>query len=152
MSAFTGEHSFERVSQKISRHRRTHVLPYGTAKKMMISGSGLHEEVQLRPNDLQEVLRKAATEGKRRKKKCGHTNQSREQPSALCPSSSTPRRDERSVAVGRCCSEEAQLPPDETSDVWDTMCIRSLSRAHEMRSRGSGICSAQGVSPIVLLP
>ena len=39
------------------------MLPYGTAKKMMISGSGLHEEVQLRPNDLQEVLRKAATEG-----------------------------------------------------------------------------------------
>ena len=35
----------------------------GTAKKMMISGSCLHEEVQLRPNDLQEVLRKAASEG-----------------------------------------------------------------------------------------
>ena len=30
---------------------------------IMISGSGLHEEVQLRPNNLQEVLRKAATEG-----------------------------------------------------------------------------------------
>ena len=37
MSAFTGEHSFERVSQKISR--------YGTAKKMMISGS-MQEEVR----------------------------------------------------------------------------------------------------------
>ena len=39
------------------------MLPHGTAKKMMISGSGLHEEVQLRPNDLQEVLHEAATEG-----------------------------------------------------------------------------------------
>ena len=28
------------------------MLPYGTAKKMMISCYGLHEEVQLRPNDL----------------------------------------------------------------------------------------------------
>ena len=62
MSAFTGEHSSERVPQK-SRHRRAHVLSPGTAKKMMISGSGLHEEVQSRPNDLQEVLRKAASEG-----------------------------------------------------------------------------------------
>ena len=35
----------------------------GTVKKMMINGSILHEEVQLRPNDLQEVLRKAASEG-----------------------------------------------------------------------------------------
>ena len=153
MSAFTGEHSFEGVSQKISRHRRTHVLLYGTAKKMMISGSGLHGEVQLRPNDLQEVLRKAATEG------CGATQEKvrshqpvREQSSARCPSSCTPRRVERSVAVGRCCSEKTQLPPDGTSDVWDTMCITPIPRAHEMRSRRSGICSAQGMSPIILLP
>ena len=63
MSAFTDEHISELVPQKNSRHRRTHVLSYGIAKKMVINGFGLLEEVQLRPNDMQEMLRKAASDG-----------------------------------------------------------------------------------------
>ena len=63
MSAFAGEHKSEPVPQKNSRYRRTHVLSYGTAKKMKINGSSLFEEVQLRPNDMQDMLFKAASEG-----------------------------------------------------------------------------------------
>ena len=62
MSVLAGEHNFEQVPQKNSHHRRNCVPSRGTAKKMMISGSGLREEVQLRRNDLPEVLRKAASE------------------------------------------------------------------------------------------
>ena len=63
MRAFAGEHYSELVPQKNSRHWRTRVFSYGTAKEIMISGSGLNEGVRLRQNDLQEVLRMAASEG-----------------------------------------------------------------------------------------
>ena len=74
-------------------HRRTHatgdVLSCGAAKKMMIGCSGLNEEVQLRPNDLQDVLRKAASEGceSTLEEVRGHTKQFEEQSSAPCSSS-----------------------------------------------------------------
>ena len=89
MSAFADEHNAELGPQKNSRHRRTQVLSYGTAKKMMSSGSGLNEEVKLRPNDLQEVPRKAASEGceSTQEEVRGHTNQFEEQSSAPCSSS-----------------------------------------------------------------
>ena len=61
----------------------------GTVKKTMINGSILHDEVQLRPNDLQEVLRKAPSEGceATQEEVLSHKNQSRKQSSALCSSS-----------------------------------------------------------------
>ena len=63
MSAFAGEHNSEPVPQKNSHHRRNHVLSHGTAKKMMISGSGFNEKCSCDRMIWRKMLCTAASEG-----------------------------------------------------------------------------------------
>ena len=67
------------------------------------------------------------------------------------PPAATSRRANLDVSATWCRGSRI-LVATEASDVWDETCIASLPRAHEVGSRRSRLCSAEGLSPGSLLP